>query len=297
MKKLKIILLFTIGLLSCKNEIEKTKMEFLTKETPSKEPIVFKENLTPKNKLIHKGIFSPNLQEYYYTISDKNFDDFEVYTIKKNKDNWSEPQKAFFNSAYNEHGMSFSPDGNTIYFSSTRPVNNVEIPSTWHIWKSEKVDGKWNLPVFVDIPNLRNKLVSHPTITNSGTLYFHSSNLDYSEMDIYHSKKVNGEFIDAERTLIPVNLDTGKCTPYVSPEEDYLIFASIEKELNLMISFNDGKGNWINTKKLSDKINTNGQGNPFVTPDNTFLFFTTGNLSEKKWEVKWVNIASEILNK
>ena len=296
MNKLKIIILITISFLGCKNETVNTEMQFSNEKIPSNTPLEFKPYLVPKNKLIHKGIFSPNLQEYYYTISDKNFEKFEVFVIKKDKEDWFEPKKAFFNSEHNEHGMSFSPNGNSLYFSSTRSVNIGGIAPTWHIWKSDKVNGKWSEPIFVDIPNLRNKLVSHPTITNSGTLYFHASNLDYSEMDIYHSKNVNGKFENAEKTSIAMNSKLGKCTPFVSPNGDYLIFALIGKELDLMITYNDGKGGWMNTKKLNDKINSNAQGNPYVTTDNKFLFFTTGDHLEKNWKVKWVNIESKINN-
>ncbi len=296
MKKLKIILLFTISFLSCKNENENTKTLFLTEKIPNDVPIEFKPNVIPQNKIIHKGIFSPDLKEYYFTISDKNFENFQVYVIKKNNANWSVPKETFFNSKYNEHGMSFSPNGNTLYFSSTRPINIDGISSTWHIWKSDKVNGEWKEPVFVDIPNLRDKLVSHPIITNSGTLYFHSSNLDYSEMDIYHSKQINGTFENAKKASILLTTNAGKCTPYVSPEEDYLIFASIGNQLDLMISFSDGVGGWINTKRLNDKINDFGQGNPYVTPDNKFLFFTTGEQLKNNWNVKWVNIECEMKN-
>jgi hypothetical protein len=296
MNKLKIILLFTIGFLSCKNKNENTNMQLLTEEIPISIPLEFKQNLVPENKLVHKGVFSPDLKEYYYTISDKNFDNFEVSVIKNNDGIWSKPKKALFSSKYDEHGMNFSPDGNAIYFSSTRPTNIEGVSETWHIWKSDRVDGEWEEPIFLDIPNLRKKLVSHPTITNSGTLYFHASNLDYTEMDIYHSKEVNGKFEDAKKTSILMNSKTGKCTPFVSPKEDYLIFASIGNELDLMISYNDGKGRWINTKKLNNKINNKGQGNPYVTPNNKFLFFTTGEYLDKEWRVKWVNIESEINN-
>lgn len=296
MNKLKIILLFTTSFLSCRNETEDIKIQFLIQEIPSDTPLEFKQNIIPQNKLIHKGMFSPDLEEYYYTISDKNFDSFEVYVIKKGNKNWSEPKKAFFNSKYNEHGMSFSPNGTTLYFSSTRPVDIDGIHSTWHIWKSNKTNGEWSEPVFVDIPNLRNKLVSHPTITNSGTLYFHSSNIDYSEMDIYRSKQINGKFENAEKTSIKIISKTGNCTPYISPNEDYLIFASIGSQLDLMISFNDGNDEWVNTKKLNSKINKNGQGNPYVTPDNKFLFYTTGEHLKKNWRVNWINIESELKN-
>lgn len=293
MKKLLTILLLTTVFMSCENKIENNKVKFLVNEVPNDIPIDFKQQLIPDNQLIHKGIFSPNLDAYYYTISDKNFEQFNVYVIKKDNGKWSEPKNAFFNSTYNEHGMSFSPDGNSVYFSSTRPVPISGIPQTWHIWKSTKVNGKWSAPIFVDIPNLRDKLVSHPTITNAGTLYFHMSNLDYSEMDIYYSILINGKYGNAEKTLISGSSKAGNCTPYVSPEEDYLIFAAIGNQLELMISFSDENGGWNDTKKLNANINTNGQGNPYVTPDNQFLFFTTGN-SETKWSVKWVAIEAEL---
>jgi len=296
MKKLLTIILLTTVILSCKNKIKNIKTRFLVNEVPNNIPIDFKQDLVPNDKLIHKGAFSPNLEEYYYTISDKNFKQFDVYVIKKHNGKWSEPNRAFFNSTYSDHGMSFSPNGNSIYFSSTRPVNIDGISSTWHIWKSDKVNGKWNEPIFIDIPNLRNRLVSHPTIANSGTIYFHSSNLDYSEMDIYFSKQVNGVFEDAKKTSISVNSKVRRCTPYVSPEEDYMIFASIGNQLDLMISFSDGNGGWKNTKKLNNKINDMGQGNPYVTSDSKFLFFTTGEHLEKKWKVKWVNIEFELKN-
>jgi len=34
---------------------------------------------------------------------------------------------------------------------------------------------------------------------------------------------------------------------------------------------------------------------PYLTPDNRYLFFTTGNNSEADWKVKWVNITAELV--
>ncbi len=294
MKIILTLILFSAAFLSCTDEIMEIKKSYLVNEIPKDLPIDFKSDLIPANKLIHKGTFSPDLSEYYYIISDKDFEKFSVFVINKRDGKWSEPKRAFFDSEYSEHGMSFSPDGNSIFFSSTRPVNIEGVSSTWHIWKTEKVNGIWTEALFVDIPNLRNKLVSHPTITNSGKLYFHSSNLDYSEMAVYHSQLKDGLYEDARKTIISSPSKIGTCTPYVSPEEDYLIFASIGDQLDLMISFSDGNGGWINTKKLNTKINILGQGNPYVTPDNRFLFFTTGDHSGKDWKVNWVDIQSEL---
>ena len=290
-----VLIVFTIIIFwGCTNR--NIEQQFLTEKIPNEIPLAFKKEIIPENKIIHKGIFSPDLKEYYYTISNKNFDNFDIYKIEKNNGGWTDPEKAFFNSEYNEHGMSFSPDGNTIFFSSTRPSEIKGVRSTWHIWKSSKINGKWNKPVFVDIPNLRDKLVSHPTITNSGTLYFHSSNLDYSQMNIYRSKKINDKFSEAHKVAITMDSESGNCTPFVSPNEDYLIFATIGNQLDLKISYNYGNDHWSKPKKLNDKINFAGQGNPYITPDNKFLFYTIGNYNDMDWSVKWVNIESEIKN-
>ncbi|WP_408041651.1 TolB-like translocation protein [Tenacibaculum amylolyticum] len=280
--------------MSCKKDLDNPLKIFLTSEIPSNTPIPFKQDLVPTDKLIHKGMFSPDLQEYYYTVSDKKFEKFDVYMIEKSNGKWSEPKKAFFNSSYSEHGMSFSPDGNTLYFSSTRPTFIDGVPTTWHIWKSEKMNGKWTSPVFVDIPNLKHKLVSHPTCTNSGTLYFHASDLDYSNMHVYRSRNISNVFQEAEK--ISINPKTGACTPFVSPNENYLIFASLGNQLDLMISFSNENGKWLPPKKLNDTINDFGQGNPYITPDNKFLFYTTNKPQEENWCIKWANLESVLKN-
>ncbi len=283
---LAIFLTFTC--FSCGQNSTNMPMLYSIEQQPGSKPLEFKQALKPTDKIIHKGIFSADLTEYYYTISDQDFSQFDVFVIKMKDGTWTAPEKAFFNSEYNEHGMSFTPYDNAIYFSSTRPVNVDRIPQTWHIWKSEKIDNHWSKPIFVDIPNLNDKLVSHPSISKAGNLYFHASNLDYSNMQLYKAKVSQNRLENVERVTFANDFTTPTCTPFISPEEDYLLFTSIGKQLDLMISFKGNDGIWGPPIKLNDQINKNGQGNPFVTPDNKFLFFATGDQNEKTSSVKWV---------
>lgn len=292
-----IIIIVWILSFGCNKSVTNYKEICTVENVPDDMPIKFMEHLCPSDKIIHKGIFNPKLDEYYYTLSDLEFRRFDVYVIKKINDKWSKPEKAFFNSDYSDHGMSFSPDGQSVYFSSTRPTNIDSIPSTWHIWKANKVKGKWGVPVYVDIPNLRDKLISHPSITSSGVLYFHSSNLDYSDMSIYYSKRIEDEFESAkEVSILAEKRDSPSCTPYISPNEDYMLFAFVEDYLELMIAYRDENGIWTEPRKLNVGINTNGQGNPFITPDERFLFYTSGKNGSKDWSVKWVEVKSELSN-
>ncbi|MEO0339631.1 MAG: hypothetical protein AAF242_10500 [Bacteroidota bacterium] len=191
--------------------------------------------------------------------------------------------------------MSFSPDGNSLFFSSTRPTPVEGIPNTWHIWRSEKKDNTWSKPEFISIPNMKDKLVSHPTVTKSGKIYFHASNLDYSDMNIYSSELENGKYQNATIIEFPQDSNIQKCTPFISPNENYIIFAEIhEDQLQLKISIKDSNGKWNKPSAFNKSINTNGQGNPFVTADERFLFFTKINgknsKNEGKWNVNWVRI-------
>ena len=87
MNKLLFILILMMVFFGCKNE--KAKLEFLTEKIPDEIPIAFRKEIIPDNGIVHKGIFSPDLKEYYYTISDRNFENFNVFKIEKTSGNWS----------------------------------------------------------------------------------------------------------------------------------------------------------------------------------------------------------------
>ncbi|HAA16372.1 MAG TPA: hypothetical protein DCE41_33575 [Cytophagales bacterium] len=294
MKLLKYLPVLAV-LTSCQPK-EDVYSKFLTNQIPQDTPLEYTGVEIPDDQKVHKGIFSPDFTAYYYTVSDHAYAKFDVYVVKKQNGSWSEPQLAFFNSAYSEHGMSFSPAGNTLFFSSTRPTGVEAVADTWHLWKTEQVDGTWGEPEWIDIPNLRDKLVSHPTVAQSGALYFHSSNLDYTDMHLYQSLPEKDAYGPAERVDLGLDATVGTLSPYVAPNEEYLLFATIGEQLDLMVVFSDGRGGWTHPKRLNDRINQRGQGNPYVTPDGTFLFFTAEDEQEATWQVKWVNVERELVS-
>ncbi|MDY8138542.1 hypothetical protein [Aquimarina sp. 2201CG5-10] len=296
-KNVLLVFLILFVVTACKNQDQNATQSnmFLTDKIPGDTPIPFKPELVTSNKLVHRGIFSTDMETYYFTISNTDFSSFDVKMSRKKEGVWSTPVNAFFNSTYNEHGMSFSPDGNTLVFASTRSVDTEEVSDTWHLWKSQKQNGKWSEPQFIDIPNLRDKLMSHPTLTNDGILYFHSSNIDYSNMEIWYATLENDQYLPAKKLQLNINQAKGYCTPYISADGEHLIFAVIKEHLELNISHKTGVNEWSTPIIIPEYINHNGQGNPYLTPDGKFLFYATEDVNkENTWHINWVSTKSFI---
>lgn len=281
--------------MACTRGREETllKQKYLTQQIPENTPISFSPVGQLEGVITHQGVFAPNLETYYFAVSDPGFAQFNVMEISKQGSRWSEPRAATFNSTFNEHGLSFSADGQTLFFSSTRPVPDKTIPDTWHIWKVTEEGGKWGEPIPVDIPNLRQKLVSHPSIAADGTLYFHSSNLDYSEMGIYVVEpSEEGGYLPAQKLQVEGVGNQQICTPYIDPAERFILFALVGEQLELVVSRRTASGKWGELQNLPAIINTGGQGNPQITPDGEFLFYAVGDYQKGEGQIKWVSLAS-----
>ncbi|MEM7575590.1 MAG: hypothetical protein AAF433_21990 [Bacteroidota bacterium] len=259
---------------------------------PGERPVAFMPDLCPVDSLIHRGVFSPDLQEFYYVLSDRSFSRFDIYVIEQTRAGWTHPRLANFNSNYSDHGLSFSPDGKRMFFSSTRPVGIADIPDTWHLWESVLEEGQWSEPSFVDIPNMRDRLLSHPSCAPNGSLYFHASQLDYSGMDIYVSSFVEGQYKPAKKIEFLSNAYSGYCTPYIAHSGKYLFFAGIGESLDLLVSYRSSSG-WSKPEKLPAVINQNGQGNPYLSPDESLLFYAVeAPGATDQWQINWVNTES-----
>jgi Tol biopolymer transport system component len=222
----------------------------------------------------------------------------------------------------NEHTCTFSPDGNTIYF--TRDAN---------IFISYKIDGKWNLPKITDIkgreaifspdgtklfygdgdiwfikkneegwsnPQKLPPLINtdsyeyYASTCNDGSIYF--SRIKGRHAVILVSKFENGHYLEAAELPSPINEKTSNnYHPFISPNGDYIIFNSERNGgyggADLYISFKDLDGNWGEPINLGNKINSDLRDIcPTITPDGKYLFFTRNWQNNDKWygDIYWI---------
>jgi Tol biopolymer transport system component len=83
-------------------------------------------------------------------------------------------------------------------------------------------------------------------------------------------------------------------TPFIAPDESYLIFCSTRglpasDQGDLYISFRQPDGNWTEPVSLGEPINSKGLDRfPAVSPDGKYLFFTQRTRDHDE-DVFWVS--------
>lgn len=221
--------------------------------------------------------FSPDGTEVYWTRAFRG----PIPFSRLENGRWTVPEPAPFVSEYGDGEPIFSPDGQRLYFLSQRPLEPGAEAGKENIWFVKRQGDGWSEPEAVG-PAV-NEFRQHWlfSITESGTLYFSSIREDgYGRHDIFRSPRVNGVHQTPENLGPVINSDETDFTPFIAPDESYLIFASSGHGLELgtgfhfLISYRQSDGSWGDPIAL-DHITAPVEQPlcPLVTADGRFLFF------------------------
>ncbi len=255
---------------------------------PGPAPQVFcPEFLKPPEGFHSSVTFSPDMNEAYWTSQG-------VCTYRSRLEDgvWTAPDEIRFDSAYGVGEVAWAMDGNKLFFLSKRPPDWANV-SREYIWYREKLNGVWSAPKAVD-----RAVNEHPThwlfsIAENGNLYF-TSEIEgvRGQQDIYFAQWDGRQFAEPLDLGPNINSDFRDFTPFIAPNESYLIFArSVPQESNrsdLFISFRDAEGNWLKAVNMGDTVNSlHNEVCPVVTPDGEYLFYC--RISKEINEVLWVS--------
>lgn len=269
------------------------KGDYLGEIPPGDTPIVFARGIVSTVDKEHWAPrFSPDGNEVFWwtieTDNDKKWISFHK-TMHRTGSRWAAPEKSPFDSA--SSAPIFSSDGNRLYFGSKKEGDDP--------YYVEKHGNNWSEPKIVNIisrfPEVR--FAYFPSIASNGTLYF----MGYLEgqwinIGIYRAELINGDYAKPE--LLPPSINTlngvRNWTPYIAPDESYLIFCSTRglpasDQGDLYISFRQPDGSWTDPVSLGEPINTKEMERfPAVSPDGKYLFFTRDTPGSDE-DVYWVS--------
>jgi hypothetical protein len=279
-------ILMTLSFYSCSSQEKETKVHFLGEVAPGDSAILFAPNKLDHPEGYHSSLIIANdYKEVFFSPMTRYGEIHKIVDFE----NSLASEKLIFPTLCDAGDPILSPDNKRLYFLSFQPIEKDSLYRE-RIWYSEIVDGKLNKPKVVD-----KKVYDHPThwqfsVASNYNLYFTSEIESEDNQDIYLSQYLNGRY--QEPIKLPVEINTGykELCPYISPSENYLIFARSDnttEKSDLFISYKKNK-KWTKAERLPNSINSKGNDLcPVITPDKRYLFFISTREGTSK--IYWVN--------
>lgn len=133
---------------------------------------------------------------------------------------WTKPEPmTMINSDYRETHASYSPDGNTIYFTTNNPEEATVGGMDICMIQRDPSTGTWGTPQIV--PGINSKLNEEdPTLMQDGKTFYFSSQgfLSMGGYDIFTSTLSKGSFSAPKNLGFPVNTEANE--PFISFSDD-----------------------------------------------------------------------------
>jgi WD40 repeat protein len=254
-----------------------------------------------QSKLLEPGIISndgvfgftlsPDGNRALWVDSNGGRDTLIIKESVKRNGKWQKPVPASFSNRIPHKDIDpvFSPDGKTVFLQSNRPVPNHPNRKGFDIYSVTKTENGWSEPKHLgDVVNT-DASESFASITKKGNLYFMKDNENGTgKSDIYVAEFKNGMYIGLKNIGAPINTNERESNPYISPNEDYIIYFSTDPkgfgDVDLYISFRI-KNQWTIPQNLGNEINSEAaEFCPFVhQKENRFYFARQKKRGEKRF--------------
>ena len=187
-----------------------------------------------------------------------------------------------------------------LYYFATDPNADPNIrPRQQLLWRMERKAEGWGPSKRVDdlVPLRPGKVIMRLAFTTSGNIYFDMGGPDEKgqwKWEVWWRPMKEGKLQAAERVPGPVNAGDINWTPFVAPDESYLIVSSSRMNNgdsgDHYISFRQADGSWGDPVSMGSTVNTSEYQErfPAVSPDGKYFFFAR-SVPETYSDVYWVS--------
>jgi WD40-like Beta Propeller Repeat len=238
---------------------------YLGQTPPGSTPVVFAPGSISRGNIHSRLEISPDGREMFWNTVDMKTFSTRIVSVRQVNGKWSEPQSPSFAKEGDTQGAVFSPDGKRLYFRRNTGAG-------WVAQYVERTDAGWNAPRGDGFSPSGSS-----SFTRSGRVYY-SAGLTTKVWGtgIFGARYSADGYADVAALDATINVPNAiDYTPYVSPDESFLLFSSNrpligDKEaLFIHVTFRMSDGAWSTPQRLSDIP----ARFPSLSPDGKYLFF------------------------
>ncbi len=237
--------------------------------------------------------FTPDGQTAYFARSDGFFPQTRDATIMEATlvdGTWSEPIVASFSGEFPDIDPWVSPDGESIYFSSIRPVNG-EPRRDVELFRVDREGDGWSEPVHLeDLGSELDELGL--SVAEDGSVIFASDRSGGGNWDLF-SAEPDGDGFAAPEPIAELISPIWEFNPAVDASGTVLLFTSINRPGgvglgDLWVTKREGD-TWAEPQPLP--LNTRAdEYHPSLSPDGSTLYFVRRSGQGDLLEVDWASI-------
>jgi Tol biopolymer transport system component len=271
-----------------KSDFPVLKGPYLGQKPPGMIPEIFAPGFISTEKSELNSVFSPDGNEFYYSIyTPEPVGAYTIWYTKMIDKVWTKPDIVPFSGEFTDVDMSFSPDEKRLYFCSRRPVPGNPKPE-YYVWYCSLLeDHSWSEPVLLDFPVNTPFSETYPTFTKEGRMYLASNrNGSTGSKDVYSIDYVGERFTNQVNLGDSINTEYGEGDTFIASDESYMIISCWGRPEGegMDISFKKMDGSWTKKVNIEKTLNWNtGGGCPYVSPDGKYFFFTNNG------DIYWVS--------
>ncbi|MEM7485529.1 MAG: hypothetical protein AAF348_10000 [Bacteroidota bacterium] len=274
-------------------------------EPPGTAPELFAPSLVNTDAIEINAVFNPTFTELFFTrIIDGSF--IIHHTKIQGDGNWSKPEPIQMYADGERESVAIDPsitqNGKTMYFLGISPEDRSKNAKP-DIYKSHKVDGKWQRATRVGYPvSTDDYAESYPVVVADGSIYFTSDRPGgLGKRDIYKAQYLGEGKFDKPVNIGPeVNSKKSERSTYVSPDEHVLVTGNnYTEEKGFAVSFKKN-GRWQRPSffDLGETLSKDWiYFCPYMSPDGKYFFFSkrysdppdSGWKGVAKGEVYWMD--------
>jgi hypothetical protein len=283
MRTLSIIFLFALVMMVlsvCSNsESNENKFYYFSQTPPGDSAIVFAKDIISRENIHGRIVFSQDCKDILWTIVDRAARTAKIQAITYENEKWSNVYTPSFATKGMTSNTLFSKDGKKLFF-------RLRGNDGWQIKYSIKSDSGWSEPK-------SDGFLLNPTssFTGSGKAYYtgYLAGAPWNR-GTYHAEITDTGYANIELLDSTINSKYIDYTPYISPDEEFILFSSSrpsdEEDMYINISFRNPNGSWTEPKRIHDAIQYPGNARfPSISPDGKYLFFCSDD-----GNIYWVDI-------